>query len=60
MLDLIRSQTEDYNKGILNEDSVSRKLFCYTHCSFKMHACYTHVWDPDRDSRKGLLNEKKV
>ena len=54
LLDLLRSQTEDYNKGILNEDSVSRKLFCYTHCSFKMHACYTYMFGTQtEDYQKG-------
>ena len=54
LLDLIRSQTEDYQKGILNEDSVSRKLLCYTHCSFKMHACYIYMFGTQtEDYKKG-------
>ena len=41
-------------KGLLNEDSVSRKLFCYTHCSFKMHACYTYMFGTQtEDYQKG-------
>ena len=41
-------------KWLLNEDSVSRKLFCYTQCSLKMHACYTYMFGTQtEDYQKG-------
>ena len=63
LLDIIRRQTEDYNKGfkgILNEDSVSRNcsatLIDLSRCMHATHTCL----GPRQTTRKELLNEKKV
>ena len=61
LLDLLRSQTEDYNKGILNEDSVSgNRSATLTVLSRCMHATPTCLGPRQKTTRKELLNEKKV